>query len=71
MLSLATCGWVPPPGPQVLPSRPPTTSFSQEAALYSKALAKRQRALIRFGEVAVITSPQLAPHTVRVFECAL
>ena len=44
---------------------------ANEAALYSKALAKRQRALIRFGEVAVITSPQLAPHTVRVFECAL
>mmetsp|Transcript_6902 Transcript_6902/g.22163 ORF Transcript_6902/g.22163 Transcript_6902/m.22163 type:complete len:307 (-) Transcript_6902:225-1145(-) len=39
-----------------------------EAALYSKALAKRQRARVRFGEVAVITSPQLAPHTVRVFE---
>ena len=36
-----------------------------ETALHAKALAKRQRSLTRFGEVVVITSPQMAEVTVR------
>jgi hypothetical protein len=36
-----------------------------ECALHAKALAKRQRARTRFGQVVVVTSPQMAEVTVR------
>ena len=58
-----------PPSPHVLPrpDRPPAPSRSWESALLVKALAKRQRANIRFGSVRVITADAFAAPTARVY----